>query len=412
MDHRQLLRLTHEIPMPAWLCGALGVLMLGLVIGSILEMRKKPHARWLVAFALILLAPLLTRCLRHFIICDRHTYLLLALWEPPLIFIAFFCLLRYLQLDGRLTPELKFGLVIEKLFIFLTCISPAFSIAGVNLLSAIQVNRALLVTGLCLVGGVIGFHTYTLEREKRLLKAGGAPAPAREESAFFSAAFNPAVEHQPSRKVQTLELLIVLFLIFVPLFHFFPQAQSGAAKLSYSQQANSRMLWDIPRICLILYLLWRNREPFARIGLTGKRLGGNFAIGIAGYFGLRIVTGMVSRAAFTLGLRSSHYQYNNPHHPGEIAYSVIYVAVGVFIEELFYRGYLLLRLTAILRNLPAAVLLSSLLFALQHLYQGWPGVIGAGIGGIFYALIFVECKSLLPSTVMHFLRNFVLSLTR
>ncbi len=63
--------------------------------------------------------------------------------------------------------------------------------------------------------------------------------------------------------------------------------------------------------------------------------------------------------------------------------------VAAFGEEMVFRGYVLNR-TADLIGLPGlsrwlwAVLLSSLVFGLGHIYQGWTGVILSGIAGMVY----------------------------
>jgi uncharacterized protein len=402
MAHDQLLKLTHEMPISPWVGPALVAMILVVAIGSIREMKKKPHARWLLAFALVLLVPLASRCLRRFYIGDERTYLLLALLEPPLMFLALFCFLGFLEREERLTPELTFGAATAKLFVFLTCLPPAFGLNVANPLIAFQISRALTVTGLCLVGGAMGFHALKLSAEKRRAKAG---LPTEEKTAFFADGLDETGEAPPSRKAQVLELLVVL-LLMLPSLLSFPHSSREGAVISFSRHATSNIQWEIPRICLLLFLLWRNREPMARIGLTGKRLGSNMAIGVAGYFVIRLVSGMNSRAVLALGLPHSSHRYPYPHHPGELAYSVVYVVIIALAEEIFYRGYLLLRLSSITRSLPAAVLISSLLFAFEHGYQGWPGVISAGLDGVFFTLICLERKSLVPPIVIHFLLNF------
>jgi len=72
-------------------------------------------------------------------------------------------------------------------------------------------------------------------------------------------------------------------------------------------------------------------------------------------------------------------------------------------EELAYRGFLIYYLSTYLPqlNTPEKVVLSGLVFGLGHLYQGWKGVIGTGLGGLVFAVLYVSTGSLLVPMVVH-----------
>ena len=48
-----------------------------------------------------------------------------------------------------------------------------------------------------------------------------------------------------------------------------------------------------------------------------------------------------------------------------------------------------------------AIVLSSLLFALAHSYQGWEGVVQAGVTGLVLAVIYVVISSLWIPIALH-----------
>lgn len=69
-------------------------------------------------------------------------------------------------------------------------------------------------------------------------------------------------------------------------------------------------------------------------------------------------------------------------------------------EELLFRGYLLHLLSA---QMPMylAVVISSIIFGLPHIYQGFSGVIRTALFGLVFALIYLWTDSLLIPIVLH-----------
>ena len=78
---------------------------------------------------------------------------------------------------------------------------------------------------------------------------------------------------------------------------------------------------------------------------------------------------------------------------------------GAFAEELVMRGYLIPRLERLLRSTLAAVLVTTILFASYHLYQGPAGVISAATTGLVYAVSFCLFRRLWPVCVAHLVWN-------
>lgn len=74
--------------------------------------------------------------------------------------------------------------------------------------------------------------------------------------------------------------------------------------------------------------------------------------------------------------------------------------VGVY-EELFARGLLLARCRALMGGTWSPVLVSSLLFGLGHLYQGWIGVAQTTLIGVVLAVAVLRWGSLWPAIIAH-----------
>jgi len=74
-------------------------------------------------------------------------------------------------------------------------------------------------------------------------------------------------------------------------------------------------------------------------------------------------------------------------------------------EEIFFRGFLLEKLTKV-ANIPVAVLISSLFFGIAHLLAGnpYPALI-TGVIGIVFAVLVIKTKNLYSSIFAHIIFN-------
>lgn len=77
-------------------------------------------------------------------------------------------------------------------------------------------------------------------------------------------------------------------------------------------------------------------------------------------------------------------------------------------EEIVFRGCLMRLLGSIFPGLPAAVIAiaAAVLFGLFHCYQGLQGIIGTGVMGLMFVLLYLATDSLLPGIALHFLVDF------
>jgi membrane protease YdiL (CAAX protease family) len=97
---------------------------------------------------------------------------------------------------------------------------------------------------------------------------------------------------------------------------------------------------------------------------------------------------------------------------GAPAYFLLLLAclAGGFAEELVMRGYLIARLERLLGSTWLPVLVTSVLFASYHLYQGVNPAIGHFASGLVYAVSFCFLRRLWPLCIAHALVNFLLYL--
>jgi len=91
-----------------------------------------------------------------------------------------------------------------------------------------------------------------------------------------------------------------------------------------------------------------------------------------------------------------------PRTRQEMFWSVLLLApTAAFCEEFLYRGFLLAQLTQWLRSGAWAWAISSLVFGLAHVYQGWSGIIRASLLGALLAYPVIHFGSLYPSMLAH-----------
>ncbi|MEQ8519625.1 MAG: type II CAAX endopeptidase family protein [Cytophagales bacterium] len=86
--------------------------------------------------------------------------------------------------------------------------------------------------------------------------------------------------------------------------------------------------------------------------------------------------------------------------------------VGGFLEEVLFRGFLLDRISQLFNNRKLgnilAILITSTVFGLAHMYQGYPGVIATGLISVILGVVYVNSKKVLwYSVFIHGFNNTV-----
>lgn len=99
-----------------------------------------------------------------------------------------------------------------------------------------------------------------------------------------------------------------------------------------------------------------------------------------------------------------------PNSTKEYIMFVCYIVIGVVFEELICRQFMFYSFstTLSLRG-DILVIISSALFAIGHLYQGWKGILSNFILGLFLGKIFLVEGSLVYSIVLHLFLNLTIT---
>jgi membrane protease YdiL (CAAX protease family) len=117
-----------------------------------------------------------------------------------------------------------------------------------------------------------------------------------------------------------------------------------------------------------------------------------------------LLTGLAAWG-LTFVLPSGEFALFKPEGIAAWAKTAVFCLLIGYWEEGFFRMYFLTvcRRTGI-KNF-AAVLFSSLVFASCHSYEGLPGMINAGLAGVFLSIIYLKTESLHGTALAHTVYN-------
>jgi len=207
-----------------------------------------------------------------------------------------------------------------------------------------------------------------------------------------------------------MEALILYFVLFFPAIHFIPPdmlAQGIAVEtIPFSSAAllGRTLTFTLPATALVLYLISRSRTrrglnpvDFRRV-VPAKPDILPFAVGLAGLIGIGLcVAFMVSRFAGA----ASPPVIEGPHTLAGWA-AVVLACLGTgYLEEIYFRYYLLTKLESTIPRAAVRVLFSTALFAVSHIHYGPWGLLNAAIAGLFLSVLFLRYKSLHGIALAH-----------
>lgn len=163
------------------------------------------------------------------------------------------------------------------------------------------------------------------------------------------------------------------------------------------------------------YLVHRHRLPSSDFGMQAARLGTQVLWALptlcAIYAVFVCLMLVISAVVLTqpglesdLARRSEFMRYLPLH---DFAGTVLLLIAVALHEELLFRGLLLPYLHRLGCSWAVAILISSTVFALLHVTQGWLGVVQVfGVGAVL-GLFFVLSRSLLTVVIAHFMFNLI-----
>jgi len=210
------------------------------------------------------------------------------------------------------------------------------------------------------------------------------------------------------RTEQLFEVSVFLFLIVPSMVLSFFAVKQGS--LSFVIVALATILRDLALVSLILFFLWKNEEPVIGIGWKFRKIWNEILLGLMLFIPFFFMTVFVESGLRAIGLSIPSKplpSFLAARGPVELTLTFVLVVIVAVAEETIFRGYLLLRFRAILRNPSLAAVVSAAIFSLGHGYEGSAGVLTVGFMGAVFAFIYLWRQSLVAPIVMHFLQDFI-----
>lgn len=199
--------------------------------------------------------------------------------------------------------------------------------------------------------------------------------------------------------------------LFEPLILFFVLFLSGssgnsaeAVSVTWTGELHRILMFNIPALALILLFASRSQ------GFKWSKIKPGKSDLISAAFagpGLLLIS-------LTITLVSPYFQ-GLPPVPGISMPSGLLnrlllffscVATG-YLEETFFRFYLLNKFEQMNLGKTASILVSAMLFSVCHIYEGPWGVLNAALSGILLSFIFLHYRSLHGIALSHSLYNFI-----
>ncbi len=221
--------------------------------------------------------------------------------------------------------------------------------------------------------------------------------------------FSHMMQSIRNRSLYCKEILLVFCAFFLPGILLGQAAPDPSAFERISWHA-SVLIAGLPQIGLLIFILRLHPEydpvPF---GLRPPRLSdlpaalAVLAAVIATLLGAALVLALIPGAAHAA---ATDFRWTFAR-PALVPLVLVTSIITGYREELFFRSYLLTRLEQIDASRPAAVAVSTLLFASGHLYQGWSGFAVAALLGVLFAVVFLRARNLHAIALGHALYNAV-----
>ncbi len=204
------------------------------------------------------------------------------------------------------------------------------------------------------------------------------------------------------------EVGVFLLLVLPSIAFSFFAVQQGS--LSFNLTATATILRDLVLVALIIYFFRCRQEPLPRLGWRWRHLPREILLGAVQFIPMDFAAGFIDRGLIHVGFSAPATLPAALQARGSVFESLLgfgLVAVVAFTEETIFRGYLLLRFRQLTSSQTLAVLLTTVIFAFGHGYEGSAGVGTVGFLGLVFALVYLWRGSLVAPMTMHFLMDFL-----
>lgn len=165
--------------------------------------------------------------------------------------------------------------------------------------------------------------------------------------------------------------------------------------------------WSIGGILLIGFVLWVSGDELQRFGIQRAKK--------ADFWRVPLLFIGIAWPAIIYFVRQPYPEYEAIREAmrpdNALTWSLLVVATlaNVLFQELFARGYMLIRFEEVFSSRTSATLISSALFGIWHFYGGVNYVMITFVIGLIFSWAFWKWRSLWPLVAAHFAYNLLAS---
>jgi uncharacterized protein len=195
------------------------------------------------------------------------------------------------------------------------------------------------------------------------------------------------------------------FIIYWVLFFRIPVGitPEEAMEFSWAAETERIFMYTLPSLALVWYLLLKTKSLREMgIMLPQKK---DFVTASLAFFALTLIGVTISLVSAQFGEADALRQFFRPQALTAWAVLAVSCVSSAYLEESFFRFYLLSRKEEMGLGPHRAVLVSTLLFSICHIYEGPWGFLNAALSGVVLAYIFLRFRSLHGIAIAHALYN-------
>ena len=205
-----------------------------------------------------------------------------------------------------------------------------------------------------------------------------------------------------------MEALILYFILFYPGIMNVPAPGpiSGIGTFSTIRELSRTITYAVPAFALLWYLM-SDKKGFSALEAEkpGKKDLLPFIIGLTGLIIISIgISLLIMFFPEPQGLPPPP-KISAPHNPiGWIVIVLSCISTG-YLEESYFRYYLLSKFDDLIPQGALRIVLSTVLFAVCHIYEGPWGVMNAALAGMILGIVFIKYRSLHGVAIAHGVYN-------
>jgi uncharacterized protein len=199
--------------------------------------------------------------------------------------------------------------------------------------------------------------------------------------------------------------LIEPFILYWVLFFRIPAggAYGEVPEFTWTAETGRILMYTLPALTLVWYLLLRVKS-LREMGITFPRKK-DFAVASLAFAALTLIGVTISLVSVQFGEAVALRQYLIPQTAPGWAVLAVSCVSSAYLEESFFRFYLLSKREEMGLGPLGAALGSTMLFSICHIYEGPWGFLNAALSGLVLAFAFLRFRSLHGVAIAHALYN-------